>query len=438
MDSSVIVFGAVHDRDSILALAARLRESGYATEAYTVDDADSQSWSGNLLDALQNARITVFVHSSAANESAAVAACVSTAFRKRKTIIPFRLDPTPYTPELDYCLGPTQYIDASSGLASAEDKLILAVSNLINHPIAPTPRRPYFKWVVALSAAVFVMAVWRLCGPSRKPGFAISLEPFVESCLDGICEDYTRSIDTGRVQVVMLDCVTGDYTAFERIFVGGNAEKVNRNLARKNAVLSPYDTDRLMIPILAAIAMRHAGVTRSVALGEDDWNNAHLADWNAMLEEEPLVRGLSALHLSTTLHGKGVAANARRYSVTPYHMLQGLLGIVGEAYGSPGFDYCGGTENAMAILTKMKYDDGYGLVTGALLSDFEEDKDSPSCACRVAGAVNFDDPCCMLFVNLETSAAIEEFNVADEALILWRTLGLLAKAADEKWGGNGR
>jgi hypothetical protein len=264
------------------------------------------------------------------------------------------------------------------------------------------------------------------------------LEPFVESSLDGICEDYAQSIDTGRVQVVMLDCVTGDYTAFERLFVGGKAEKANRNLARKNAVLSPYDTDRLMIPVLAAIAMRHAGVTRRVALGEGDWNDAHLADWNAMLGEGPLVRGLSALHLSTTLQGKGVAAHARRYSVTPYHMLQGLLGIVGEAYGSPGFDFCGGKENAMAILTKMKYDDGRGLLTGALLRDWEEDKDSPSCACRVAGAVNFDDPCCMLFVNLEASAAIEEFNVADEALNLWHTLGLLAKAADEKWGGNGR
>lgn len=437
MNSSIIVFGTAQDHEIIRALASRLRESGYSTEAYLLDDDDPQSWSGGVLDALQNAQISVFAHSSAANDSAAVAACVSTVFRKRKTIIPFRLDQTPYTPELDYCLGPTQHIDASSDLDSAEEKLVQTVSNLL-HPIDTTPRRSYANWFVAVSLAVLVAVAWRFFGPPSKSGFAISLEPFVESSLDVICEDYVLSINTGRVQVVMLDCVTGDYTAFERLFVGGKAEKASRNLARKNAVLSPYDTDRLMIPVLAAIAMRQAGVNRSVALGEDNWNNAHLADWNAMLGEEPLVRGLSALHLSTTLHGKGVAANARRYSVTPYHMLQGLLGIVGEAYGSPGFDYCGGRENAMAILTKMKYDDGLGLLTGALLRDWEEDKDSPSCACRVAGAVNFDDPCCMLFVNLEASAAIEDFNVADEALSLWHTLGTLAKAADEEWGGNGR
>lgn len=134
-----------------------------------------------------------------------------------------------------------------------------------------------------------------------------------------------------------------------------------------------------------------------------------------------------------------VSADARRYAVTPCHLLRGLLGVVGEAQDSPGFDYCGGTGNAKAILEKMRYAGGFGLLTGAVLC--EEDQ-TPTVrkrrVCNAAGVVGYEDAICMLFVRMEAVSESAEFDVADEAMNLWRTVGLVAKAADEKWGGNGR
>lgn len=432
----VIVFGASRDADAMLEVCERLRAVERSCAAYPLSG-ESESWrDSGVLNAIEGCCVAVFVFSEDANDNPAVSACVSMLFRQKKAVIPFRLDRTQYSAELDYCLGPAQHVDASYDFLSALSRLADAVNRLLVAPPKTPQPHPLRKWFVAIGIVLTVILGWRLFGPVGRSGFAVALEPVLETSLNGIVEDVAEEIGNGLVQVVMLDGVTGDYTAFELEIRNNKPFARPRNLARKNAVLNAYDADRLMIPILAAAAMKCGGVRRAVALGDADWSDADVSYWNRMLGEEALLRELSSLHLSTALQGHDIAAEARRFSAAPYHLLQGFLGIVGEAMGSPGFDYCGGRENAKSILRKMKYDDGFGLLSGAVM--VEEGKGKGSRWCNVAGAVGYDDPCCLLFVRVEIASGNVETDAEAEAMNLWHTVGLLALAADRKWGGNGR
>ena len=441
----IVVFGHAAAEDRMREIVSRIAVGQCDCRMFPISE-DVSTWrDSGVLSALDACDVAVFAFCKEANASAAVSACVTAAFRRRKPIVPFLLEnvpflppaKTPYAPELDYCLGPVEYIDGSR--TDAGRKLNEGLQRILRPETETRKSFRWPKWAAAILAIVVLAVLWRVCGPGNQAGFVLFWEQVMSSALTGVCEDYAGEIDEGRVLVVMLDCVTGDYAAFERTFANGEMKEVPRTVARENAVLSPVEADRLMIPILAATAMRRAGVSRSVAIGGDDWNECGAMPWNLMLGEKPLEQGLASMHLSTALKGRGVAADVRRYSATPYHLLQGLLGIVGEAHGSPGFDYCGGPGNAKAILEKMRYDGAFGLVTGAVLC--EEDQ-APAVqkrrGCNAAGAVGYEDTVCMLFVRIEADLKDDEFDIADETMNLWRTIGIVAKAADEKWGGNGR
>lgn len=103
----------------------------------------------------------------------------------------------------------------------------------------------------------------------------------------------------------------------------------------------------------------------------------------------------------------------------------------------PGFDFCGGRDNAVGILSRMERDDGMGGANAVLCEVRGDASGNGRKTCNVAGAVCMESPCCMLFVRIEAKERAE-FDVGESAYGLWNTLALLATAADRKWGGNGR
>lgn len=298
MADEIVIIGAADDACRTREVEDSIHRRGCSCVVYLISDEVALWRDSHFLQAIDGCRMVVLVFSQVANSYASVRAGVSTAFRKRKKILPFRLDMTPYCPELDYCLGPAQHIDASTDAGAALIQLERAVESILHPPSHKRKSHGRLKWIAGLVVAVCAIVAWKVWGPGGRIGFVRAFEPILEEAIDAICEDYAGEIADGFAQVVMLDVVTGDYVAHERAFKDGRFSVLPGSLARKNAVLKPYETDRLIIPILAATAMKQAGVTRSVALGEKDWAKSGMLGWSKMLEDEPLEKGLSALSIS--------------------------------------------------------------------------------------------------------------------------------------------
>lgn len=147
------VFISYSSKDRVLAeaLLARLETEGFTCWIAPRDIRPGDSFSGAIVEAISRVRAMVLLFSSRSNQSKHCLAEVERAFSAGIPILPFRLEQLVPSPDLEYFLSTSQWLDAFSGSMDRHmDQLVQALRPLVHRdggpaasaaPVTPAARR---------------------------------------------------------------------------------------------------------------------------------------------------------------------------------------------------------------------------------------------------------------------------------------------------------
>jgi TolB-like protein len=161
-DTSRAVFVSYASQDAVVAnsIVESLEQHGVKCWMAPRDVRPGTVYADAIVRAINEAKSLVLVLSTGAMASAHVGREVERAASKRKAIIAFRVDAAPLSPELEYFLSNSQWIDVPAlGMAAALAKLKAAVghgSATSPHAVSPSARSPGVAKFLVLAGAIVV------------------------------------------------------------------------------------------------------------------------------------------------------------------------------------------------------------------------------------------------------------------------------------------
>lgn len=167
----------------------------------------SGSYARSIIEGIKESEVMVLVFSKNVNTSMHVENEIDNAFCMGKTIIPFRIDPVPYSDVLRYYLNKAHYVDVVPDLQSALGELCLQVKrNLPEHQ-----KSEQIDGALSILSKQTGIDIERLRAlfeeyQRQRPGEDVSdefLQSFIDGTEKGIYEDkkdevITPSIDNGK------------------------------------------------------------------------------------------------------------------------------------------------------------------------------------------------------------------------------------------------
>jgi TolB-like protein/Flp pilus assembly protein TadD len=151
----VFISHASHDADVAQKVCSVLEAAGLACWMAPRNVTAGAQYADAIVRAINQAKTMVLVLSGSAVNSSHVAREVERAASKRKQIIAFRIDGSPLSPELEYFLSNSQWIEvAKLGMPAALAKLKEAVdresaSPSLSNPVTPRGSRSAERFVIA-------------------------------------------------------------------------------------------------------------------------------------------------------------------------------------------------------------------------------------------------------------------------------------------------
>lgn len=135
MSKQVLISYATEDKEVAFRICDLLEDAGLPCWIAPRDILPGSDWSGAIVKALGEVSLVVLVFSSAADASQHVPREVERADSKHKPVIPFAIEDAVPTKSLEYYLGLTQWIKASSGSVEAHfPQLLRAIRAILNAP----------------------------------------------------------------------------------------------------------------------------------------------------------------------------------------------------------------------------------------------------------------------------------------------------------------
>src|SRR5262245_54681285 len=112
MAHDVFITHSSKDRQIAQAICTALEESNIKCWYAPRNIPGGASWTGSIIEGLNNSRLMVLVWSANSNASRHVTREVHHAFNKNISVIPFRIEDVPPNTELEYYLESVQWVDA--------------------------------------------------------------------------------------------------------------------------------------------------------------------------------------------------------------------------------------------------------------------------------------------------------------------------------------
>ena len=137
---NVFISYSSKDKEIAFSICELLEAEGISCWIAPRNITGGQSYGREILEAIFNADVTLFIFSGNSNHSRHVENEIDNAFNAGKVIIPFKIEDTKISLELQYYLNKTHWIDGLPQPENAIDKLKKAI--IANLPIATyTPKK---------------------------------------------------------------------------------------------------------------------------------------------------------------------------------------------------------------------------------------------------------------------------------------------------------
>ncbi|MBI5237840.1 MAG: toll/interleukin-1 receptor domain-containing protein [Deltaproteobacteria bacterium] len=255
MAHDVFISYASADKHCADAACASLEHAGIRCWIAPRDVSAGQEYAEAIVHAISQAYVLVLIFSEHANRSPHVRKEVERAVSKGKPILPLRIEDTPLSPALEYCLGNTQWLDAiTPPLEEHLNKLVRAAAVLIKEPYSDRAREdktPIHALCEALRLGFRASAAeWALmmkdkalsagqqelagnCDRMIKVQWVRSRKLFTSLRLDSPTDETNQRAFIERIADDILACGIHEHTAFRVGRVTGAAffGSVNQTLA---------------------------------------------------------------------------------------------------------------------------------------------------------------------------------------------------------------
>ncbi len=198
MTGRVFISHSSTDHGAADMLRAALEDAGCSCWIAPRDIAPGSPWAASIMAGIAAAEVLVLVHSAASSASEMVLREINAAADGRKHLIPVRIDATPVRDAMQFYLGATHWLDASSGrLDEHLVDIVAAVSERLGLPALPAapavpvpPERP----------AIAVLPFQNMSGDAEQAYFA-----------DGITEDIITELSRFRFLFVIARNSSSSY-----------------------------------------------------------------------------------------------------------------------------------------------------------------------------------------------------------------------------------
>jgi TIR domain len=142
---STHVFLSYSDQDRIIAeqVCATLERAEIKCWMASRDVPLGASWASAIIEAIENSRMMIVIASANCNASIHVMREVERAVHRRVSVIPLRVDATPYSRELEFFLSPLHWVDASVPPIEPHLQKLIARIHALKSPVplgAPADR----------------------------------------------------------------------------------------------------------------------------------------------------------------------------------------------------------------------------------------------------------------------------------------------------------
>src|SRR5271165_6732067 len=149
MTRQVFISHSAADRDAADAIRSALEAQHLSCWIAPRDIPPGAEWAAAIMAGIAEVRVVVLVHSAACSTSPMVLREVNVAVDSRTPVIPVRIDATPPQAGMQFYLGSTHWLDASTGpLPEQLPRIVEAVADQLGsdhgptHPDAPAPPAP--------------------------------------------------------------------------------------------------------------------------------------------------------------------------------------------------------------------------------------------------------------------------------------------------------
>lgn len=193
-DHDVFLSYSSKDKNVADAICAALEANHIRCWVAPRDILPGKVWAGAILDAIDDTRLMVLIYSSNSNNSPQVLREVDRAVSRSVIIVPFRIENTPLSKEMEYYISAAHWMDAMDGQLEAHiAALVGTIRRLMgstSSPVAPRSRasqienkRPWQTWLTASSICLSIIAItaialfaWRMSRP-QAPHLAAMATP---------------------------------------------------------------------------------------------------------------------------------------------------------------------------------------------------------------------------------------------------------------------
>ena len=144
------------------AIVAGVESAGIRCWIAPRDVPPSSAWASEIINAIEGCRAMVLVYSVHSNKSQQVIREVERALAKGLAVIPFRIDSTPMSKELEYFLSSIHWLDAMDGATAAKIGELTAKLHALlgtghkTHIELPAPQRKGKRILVGFLATCFL------------------------------------------------------------------------------------------------------------------------------------------------------------------------------------------------------------------------------------------------------------------------------------------
>ena len=259
MTRRVFISHSSTDHAAADALRVALEDAGWSCWIAPRDIAPGSPWAASIMAGIAEAEVLVLVHSAASSASEMVLREINAAVDGRKQLIPVRIDAAPVRDAMQFYLGATHWLDASSGpLDRHLAGIVAAVAERLGLPAQPFASAPA---VLPDRPAVAVLPFQNMSGEGDQAYFA-----------DGITEDVITELSRFRFLSVIAG-TSGSVAPGGRYVLQGSVRKAGERV-RVSAQLSDGATgahlwaeryDRTLEDIFAVQEEVTRGVVSAVA-----------------------------------------------------------------------------------------------------------------------------------------------------------------------------